>query len=585
MNEKLLIGTYNATGQLWYNAFAHLLADNKIQITESFNMPDFSKLKDSEIKTWIDTQDYPFKSKELEKEFKDLRMKENRLNFAGLDNRLKLAENFYEQNPFFYDRKQLFWFWNTETLCYELIDETDLINMIDKSFQYNTISSKVKGEIIEALKRTGRKNIPKDAPKHWVQFKNCVFDLVTGEKRESSPEWFFTNPIPHNLTERTETPQISHIFSEWVDNQSETLFEILAYCCLSDYPIHRLFVLIGSGSNGKSKSLELLTKFIGVLNVGSANLDKLTENNFHTTKLYKKLVCLMGETNFNVLEKTDIIKRLTGQDLIDFEFKGKQGFDDYNYAKIVIATNSLPMTTDQTDGFYRRWLIVDFPKKFTEESNIIDSVPDWEYDALASKCAVILMRLYKERKFTHDGTIEDRKEKYILSSNPISLFIKTFYEEDVNAEIPYSRFFLEYTQYLKKLKRREIGKKEFSKVVEREGYEIKHSTIKNITDTWILGLKLNQNAPNAPNARTSYSPPHMGDEYKHSAFGAFGISSLNNNNYYDIVMDLFKQEKIKKMDVNTILQKTNGKISEQELQKGNTEGRWFGYDQGFIHLI
>ena len=110
INEKLVIGTYNATGHLWNNAFAHLLADNKIPITDSFNMPDFSKMKDSDIKTWIDTQDYPFKSKELEKEFKELKTKENRLNFAGLDNRLKLAENFYEQNPFFLIESSYFGF-------------------------------------------------------------------------------------------------------------------------------------------------------------------------------------------------------------------------------------------------------------------------------------------------------------------------------------------------------------------------------------------------------------------------------------------------------------------------------------------
>jgi len=226
--------------------------------------------------------------------------------FIGLDNRIILAEVFWNKNPFFFDRKQLFWFWNNEKLCYELIDDTDLINMIDDSFNYNTISSKVKTEIMEALRRVGRKHIPTDAPKHWVQFKNYVFDIKTGKKLQSTPEWFFTNPIPHNLIDSTETPIISKIFKEWVNEQNETLFEILAYCCLADYPIHRLFVLIGAGSNGKSKFLELLTKFIGLNNTSSANLDKLTENNFHTTKLYKKLVCLMGETNFNVLEKTSL---------------------------------------------------------------------------------------------------------------------------------------------------------------------------------------------------------------------------------------------------------------------------------------
>ena len=88
----------------------------------------------------------------------------------------------------------------------------------------------------------------------------------------------------------------------------------------------------------------------------------MLDSRFESFKLYKKLVCTMGETNFNVLNKTSLLKKLTGQDLIGFEFKNKKPFDDYNYAKIMIASNSLPVSSDTSEGFYRRWMILDFPK-------------------------------------------------------------------------------------------------------------------------------------------------------------------------------------------------------------------------------
>jgi phage/plasmid-associated DNA primase len=99
--------------------------------------------------------------------------------------------------------------------------------------------------------------------------------------------------------------------------------EIVAYCLLPDYPINRLFCFIGGGMNGKSKFLELIEKFVGKENVCSTELDCLLSSRFEVTRLYKKLVCFMGETNFDEISKTSILKKLTGKDLIGFEYKNK----------------------------------------------------------------------------------------------------------------------------------------------------------------------------------------------------------------------------------------------------------------------
>ena len=73
----------------------------------------------------------------------------------------------------------------------------------------------------------------------------------------------------------------------------------------------------------------------------------------------------MGETDFNEMKKTSMLKKLSGGDLIGFEYKRKDPFEDKNYAKITISTNNLPSTSDKTIGFYRRWLIIDFPITFS----------------------------------------------------------------------------------------------------------------------------------------------------------------------------------------------------------------------------
>jgi hypothetical protein len=82
-----------------------------------------------------------------------------------------------------------------------------------------------------------------------------------------------------------------------------------------------------------------------------------------------------------------------GKELIN---KSIDLLEDVNYAKIIISTNNLPTTDDKTIGFYRRWLIVDFPNQFSEQKDILNDIPEEEYNALALKCTFILKDLLEK---------------------------------------------------------------------------------------------------------------------------------------------------------------------------------------------
>jgi P4 family phage/plasmid primase-like protien len=361
-------------------------------------------------------------------------------NYFGMKD---LANKILEIQPLYFDKAKNWWIWNFNSSCWEIIDETDILNMVSRLSTANTIKSKEKNEIIEALKQAARIKKPKEIKRTWIQFEKTIYDIETGETFEATPEYFVTNPLPWKLhpDKFIETPNMDRIFEEWVGKDYiKTLYEIIAYCLLPDYPIHRLFCLIGIGLNGKSCFLRLLKKFVGIKNVCSTELDVLLVSRFETTKLYKKLVCLMGETNFAEISQTSIIKKLTGQDTIGFEFKNKDLFDDYNYAKIIIATNNLPESTDKTIGFYRRWCIIDFPNKFSEDKDILKDIPDEEYEALALKSVYMLKDLLETRKFTNEGTLEERQKKYEDKSDPITKFIKEQVILDVEGNVNKSDF-------------------------------------------------------------------------------------------------------------------------------------------------
>ena len=348
---------------------------------------------------------------------------------------LKLAEEFINKQPIFYNESKIWWMWTDK---WEITDEINIINELRKHYYlYELLSKDNKSKILEALKLEGRKNKPEEAPASWIQFQNKVYDIETGEEYKATPKYFLTNVCPYKPGISEETPTIDNIFTEWVgEKYIQTLYEIIAYSLYRDYPIHRIFIFIGRGSNGKGQFFQLITKFLGNENTASTELDYLLTNRFEAVKLYKKLIAQMSETNTNELSKTSLLKKLSGNDLIGYEFKNKNPFDAKNYAKILISTNSLPTTKDKTDGFYRRMMIIMFPNQFTEKKDIIGKIPEEEYNNLARKSLRILKELLDKREFTNEGSIKDRAKIYEEQSNPLDRFIKENCKEDMNESIP-----------------------------------------------------------------------------------------------------------------------------------------------------
>jgi P4 family phage/plasmid primase-like protien len=384
------------------------------------------------------------------------------------------AKKFNEIQPLFFDKHGLWWLWNSNEFKWEIVDEVDILNMIGDATGEDIISPKNRTIILNSLKQEGRKRTPKPIEKTWIQFKDTIVDIITGKRFAATSEYFVTNPIPWALhSDNIEaTPVMDRIFEEWVGKEySKTLYEIISYSLLPDYPINRLFCFIGAGMNGKSKYLELLKNFIGCENCCTTELDTLLQSRFEITRLHKKLVCMMGETNFNEMSKTSILKKLTGGDLIGFEYKNKNPFDETNYAKIIIATNNLPTTTDKTMGFYRRWMIIDFPNSFSEAKDILSDIPKEEYSALALKCCAILKDVLKNRKFTHEGSVEDRMERYESKSNFLDKFIKEATIEDLDGYITKADFFKKFSEWSKEHKHRELSETSVGLAMKKIGVE------------------------------------------------------------------------------------------------------------------
>ncbi len=401
-------------------------------------------------------------------------------------------ESFWEEQPFFYDKSKIFWLWNKKDKKWELSDEIDFLNSIQKVFGIETIGGKTKTDLVEGFKQVGRLHKPKPIKKTWVQFKDNIYDLKTGEVFNATPEYFITNPIPFNVGKSEETPTIDKLFGEWVDEKwKQTLYEILAYNISGNKFMQRIFALVGGGSNGKGTFIKMNKRFLGVDNCVSSEMKNLSEDKFEPAVLYRKLLCVMGEVSYGDLRNTNMLKKLGGEDDISFQFKGKTPFTDENTATCICLTNSLPVTPDKQVGFYRKWLIVDFKNQFSEIKNdLIGQIPDIEFDNLANKCLRILKELYETQKFTNEGNFEERTKRYEERSNPVMRFVEESCVQETDSQIILKEFSEACNNYLKQNHQRLLSPTQISKILRYEGFDVRLRTINSVNATWILGLQL-----------------------------------------------------------------------------------------------
>ena len=413
-----------------------------------------------------------------------------------------------DQVPIYFDSGRNFWMWNFELKLYERIDETEILCQVTEHLDLNIYTKEFKNTVIEGIKQTGRLRRVKPTKSSWIQFKNGVFDLETNNIFEATPEYFFVSQIPHELGVSEDTPTIDKLFTDWQEENPELLKEISAYCMYDGYPLQRIFAFIGPGGNGKGQYMTFLRRLLGVENVVGTDLDRLAESRFEASKLFKKKAAFVGETNYT-LSKTGMLKSLCGGDTISGEFKGRDPFDFVNTAKIIVATNGLPVTTDRSEGFYRRWCLVEFKKKFGDGKDIIDSVPELEYQNFCRKSIRILKDMIDSGKIKHELGQDKRKEQYEKLSNPIQAFVNDECTLSEDACIPMWFLFEKYDRYRDSKGHRHIQQTDFAKIIVSMGFAKKQQwynpsevgTYKNSTESldgknwWSFeGITLNSSA-------------------------------------------------------------------------------------------
>ena len=293
-----------------------------------------------------------------------------------------------------------------------------------------------------------------------LHMENGIFDLSqvdgngdTTELGGFDPEIISITKLPIRYAECADCPKFKE-FLEEILTPSDILAvqEIFGSCLLKDYRFQKAVMCVGDGSNGKSTLLNVLKEFLGRDNAVSIPLQDLSRR-FTPAQLFGKLADIHPDLPSKALRETGIFKMLTGGDPITAEVKYKAKFITFrNYAKLIFSTNEIPKSSDDSDAFFRRWILINFPNKFEGDE---DDTLHWrkiatpeELSGIFNWALIGLRRLLDRGNFEHHET-EKVRDEYQRMASPLYAFTKDRIEEDPEELISKEDFYNSFVDYCK----------------------------------------------------------------------------------------------------------------------------------------
>jgi putative DNA primase/helicase len=282
----------------------------------------------------------------------------------------------------------------------------------------------------------------------YINVQNGLLDLETLDTDEialvpHNKMVYSTTQIPIDYDKEAKCPKFRDFLRVILRKDKELIRlvqEIMGYCLSNSIKAHKMFIFVGSGSNGKSVLCEIMTALAGgIENVSNVAL-KDFNHRFTLSQIADKTLNIATENETNTRLDTQMLKAITSGEPIQMEEKFQAPFSYKPYVKLVFAMNELPYVKDKSYGFERRLIVIPFEMRFVDheprskkeakiDRNLADTIIQEELAGIFAFAIQGLKRL-KENNFVFTKSVKAEKalEKYRLlrvccGRNKIRIFI------------------------------------------------------------------------------------------------------------------------------------------------------------------
>jgi putative DNA primase/helicase len=308
-----------------------------------------------------------------------------------------------------------------------------------------------------------------------VHLENYVFDVATMQMAEPEEykQYNMIGHLPIEYIPGTQCMKWKQFLNEVMqgnEHKIQLIQEFFGYCFLADNRYQQALVLLGSGNNGKSVLLEVMTSLFDKV----SNLDlKQIEDERYVHQLQGSWLNVTSELQYKSMETTAYIKAVIAGEVIHAAPKYNKGFSFRPRAKVAFATNGLPRNNDTSQGYFRRLLIINMAHNVTNpDTDIIRKLKE-ERSGIFNWALEGLKRLMDRGRFDYENPyLELYKEE---SSSLYAFWMEeghAWLKDQIKNTLPglsvsFSTFYDQYCDYCEAGKMRPAGRNKIRSELER----------------------------------------------------------------------------------------------------------------------
>lgn len=212
------------------------------------------------------------------------------------------------------------------------------------------------------------------------------------------------------------------------DNKRAVMEYVGASLCGIAAKFQMCLVFRGQGSNGKSTMLFVIVGVFPTDAITSVSAQQFG-NETHRAMLATSRLNVVGELPEKKIrqEAAAALKALVSGDEIVAKWLYKDPFRFKPVAGHIVACNTLPEVEDDSDGFFRRFLLLDFDKKFEatgDSRNIGEDVLAEDRAKIVCACLRAVPELMRRGKFIQPKESVDEVTAWRHGQDEITLFLE-----------------------------------------------------------------------------------------------------------------------------------------------------------------
>lgn len=315
-----------------------------------------------------------------------------------------------------------------------------------------------------------------------VAFANGVAVVRNGavELLPPDPDHRLLHQLPFNYNPAASCPTFERVLEFAFDGTADAyqrrqaLWEYVGACLIGQaVRYHKALLLYGEGANGKSTVLAVFSALFPS-HARAAIPPQLMHKEYHRAALAEALINVVAEVPESDIVAAEAVKAFVSGDEVVARRTYNDPFHFRPKAGNLWACNTLPGVRDFSDGFWRRWIAIEFPNAIPPELQdegigrhvILNELPGVAAQALAAAA-----RLDARGRLEPPPSSREARDQWRMRADQVAAYADAKLIVDPNAEpIEAQRLYDDYKVWALRNGYRPLSNRRFAERLRRLGY-------------------------------------------------------------------------------------------------------------------